>query len=167
MLCIFIYLLISLPDVLSPSRISGVWTIRVEDKRLQSLKCSSEPGESAISRYTIRDFVVHWPNVCFHELRSSITKIVNLLRAKLMRGRRKTYLYLMLFLHIDMTKIFKNLPHVRKTRTCLLYIVNIMAADDLATQEAKAPATMISNMLNRIDIHVEISITCNGSIRMT
>ena len=35
--------------------------------------------------------------------------------------------------------------------TYLFYIVNIMAADDLATEGARASATMIVIMLNQID----------------
>ena len=42
-------------------------------------------------------------------------------------------------------------PSSRKTRTCLLYIVSFMTVDDLATQGARASATMICTMLNRID----------------
>ena len=34
---------------------------------------------------------------------------------------------------------------------CLFYIVNIMAADDLATQGARASASMILTLLNRIN----------------
>ena len=41
-------------------------------------------------------------------------------------------------------------PSSSKTRTHLLYIINIMGADVLATQGARAPATMIFTMLNRI-----------------
>ena len=37
-----------------------------------------------------------------------------------------------------------------KTRTCLFYIINIMAADVLATQGARASATMILSLLNRV-----------------
>ena len=40
-------------------------------------------------------------------------------------------------------------PSPGKTRTYLLYILNIMAADVLATQGAMALATVISTMLNR------------------
>ena len=42
-------------------------------------------------------------------------------------------------------------PPSYKTRTCLFYIVNSMGADALATQRARASATMILKMLNRIN----------------
>ena len=42
-------------------------------------------------------------------------------------------------------------PSPSKTRTCLFYTANIMAADVLATQGARASATMILTMLNWID----------------
>ena len=38
-----------------------------------------------------------------------------------------------------------------KTGTCLFYIINIMAADVLATQEARASVTMIMTQLNRVN----------------
>ena len=41
-------------------------------------------------------------------------------------------------------------PSSCKTRTYLAYMVNIMAADGLATQGARASATMILTLLNRI-----------------
>ena len=41
-------------------------------------------------------------------------------------------------------------PSSCKTRTYLFYIVNIMAADDLSTQGARASATMILTMLHHI-----------------
>ena len=41
-------------------------------------------------------------------------------------------------------------PSSCKTRTFLFYIVNIMAADDLTTQGARASANMIFTMLNQI-----------------
>ena len=46
-----------------------------------------------------------------------------------------------------MTQLAKILPRV-KTGTYLLYIVNNMAADTLASQGAKALASMIFIMLN-------------------
>ena len=42
-------------------------------------------------------------------------------------------------------------PSSCKTRTYLFYIVNIIAADDLATPGARASATVIFTMLNRIN----------------
>ena len=38
-----------------------------------------------------------------------------------------------------------------KTMTYLFYVFNKMAADDLATQGARASATMILTLLNRIN----------------
>ena len=61
----------------------------------------------------------------------------------------------MSFLHIDMTQVVETLPHF-ETRTYLFYIVNIMAADDLAMQGAKASATVIFTMLNWINLVPEI-----------
>ena len=42
-------------------------------------------------------------------------------------------------------------PSSSKTRTYIFYIVNIMAADDLVTQGARASATMIFILLNQIN----------------
>ena len=44
------------------------------------------------------------------------------------------------------------IPSSGKARTYLYYIVNIMAADVLATQGARASTTMILTMLNRINL---------------
>ena len=55
----------------------------------------------------------------------------------------------MSFLHIDMTQVIEILPQV-KTRSYLIYIVNIMGADVLATQGARSSSTMIFTMLNQI-----------------
>ena len=51
------------------------------------------------------------------------------------------YLRFMSFLQIYMTKELEILP--QEKRTYLFYIVNITAADVLATQGARALATMI------------------------
>ena len=51
-----------------------------------------------------------------------------------------------------MTQVVVILHHdviTSRTRTYLVHIVNIMAADDLATQEAWASATMILTKLTR------------------
>ena len=56
----------------------------------------------------------------------------------------------MALLHIDMTD--SQNPSSYKTRAYLFYIVNIMAADELAMQRARASATMIFHMLNHIDL---------------
>ena len=63
---------------------------------------------------------------------------LNSLRAKFFRGNINMYSYFMSFLHTDTPKVIEILP-----RTYLFYIVNIMVADVLATQEARASATMI------------------------
>ena len=49
------------------------------------------------------------------------------------------YLQLISFLHIDMIQVVEIPP----SRTYLFYIVNIMGADVLAMQRARASATMI------------------------
>ena len=43
-------------------------------------------------------------------------------------------------------------PSSSKTKTCIFYIVNIMSADVLTTQEARSSATMIFTMLNQINL---------------
>ena len=53
----------------------------------------------------------------------------------------------MSFLHTDMTQVIEILPHVRQELN-LFYIVNIMGADVLATQGARASATMLFAMWN-------------------
>ena len=57
---------------------------------------------------------------------------LNPLRAKYFRGNIKIYLHFVSFLHIDMTQVVEILPQVRQEHY-LFYIVNIMAADVLAT----------------------------------
>ena len=57
---------------------------------------------------------------------------INPLQAKFYRGNINIYLHIMSLLHIDMTQVLKNTSS-SKTRTYLLCIVNIMAADVLAT----------------------------------
>ena len=57
----------------------------------------------------------------------------------------------MSFLHIDLTQVVEILPQVRQGG--LTYpTVDIMAADVLATQGARASATMIFTVLNQIDL---------------
>ena len=58
------------------------------------------------------------------------------------------YLHFMSFPHIDMTQTVESIPHIRQG---LIYIINIMVADNLATHKARAPTTMILNMLDRND----------------
>ena len=64
------------------------------------------------------------------------------LRAKFFRRNKYTYLHFMSFLHTDMTQVVEILPQVRPG-TYLFYRVSIMGADALATQGARASATMI------------------------
>ena len=47
----------------------------------------------------------------------------------------------MLFIHIDFTRVVKILPEVRQG--FLFYVVNILSADVLVTQGAKASTTVI------------------------
>ena len=49
-----------------------------------------------------------------------------------------------------MTQVVEILPHVRQGPT--YFTVNIMAADDLAMQRARASATMIFTNLNLINL---------------
>ena len=56
------------------------------------------------------------------------------------------YLHLMSSLYIDMSQEVEILPRIRQGPTYLFCIVNIMAADDLATQGARASATMLLTM---------------------
>ena len=56
----------------------------------------------------------------------------------------------MSFLHTEMTQVVEILPQLRQDY--LFYIVNIMGADVLATQGARASATMILAMLNQINL---------------
>ena len=78
---------------------------------------------------------------------------VNPLHAIFVIGNIKMYLQFISFLHIDRTHTGSWNPLSCKTRTYLFYIVNIMGADVLATQGARASATMIltniMTMLNR------------------
>ena len=71
------------------------------------------------------------------------------LYARFIRGNTNIYLCFMSFLHIDMICSWK--PSSSMTRTYLFYIVNIMGADVLATQGARALAAMIFTMFNRIN----------------
>ena len=74
---------------------------------------------------------------------------VNALHALFFRGNKNIYSHLMSLLHIDMTQEVEILPQV--SQVYLFYIVNIMGADVLATQGARAPAPMILTMLNQIN----------------
>ena len=57
------------------------------------------------------------------------------------------YLHFISFLHTDiLTQVVEILPHVRQN------LANIMGADVLETQGAKASATVIFTMLNRINL---------------
>ena len=75
---------------------------------------------------------------------------LNPLHAKFFRGNMNIYLHFMPLFHIDMTQIVEIHPHVRPGPA--YSIVNIMAADDLATQGARASAPMMFTMLNRINL---------------
>ena len=66
------------------------------------------------------------------------------------QSEHNIYLHFMSFLHTDLTHVVETLNSC-KTRTCLVYKINIMAADDLATQGVRASATMILTMLDRIN----------------
>ena len=74
----------------------------------------------------------------------------NPFRAKFFRGSINMYLYFNVILPHWHDADSWN-PLTCKTRTYLLCIVNIMGADDLATQGAGASATVIFTMLNRIN----------------
>ena len=58
---------------------------------------------------------------------------INPLRAKFFRRNLKIYLHFVSFRHIDTTQVVVIFPFSNKTGTYLSYIVNIMAADVLAT----------------------------------
>ena len=75
--------------------------------------------------------------------------ILKTFTCRIVQSEQNIYLYFIPFLHIDMTQTAETLPQVRQGH--LFYIINIMAADDLATQGARASATMIFTMLNRIN----------------
>ena len=66
---------------------------------------------------------------------------INPLRAIFFRVNINMYLHFMSFLRTNKTGSWNSFSS--KTRTCLYYIINIMAADVLATQGARASATMI------------------------
>ena len=55
----------------------------------------------------------------------------------------------MSYLHIDLTQVFEILPQVWQE---LFYMINVMGADVLASQGARASATMIYTMLNQINL---------------
>ena len=66
---------------------------------------------------------------------------LNSLRAKFFVRNTKIYLHLMSFLLIDMAQVVKIFSHVRQELT--YSIVDIVGADVLATQGARALTTMI------------------------
>ena len=73
-----------------------------------------------------------------------LSKLVSSLHAKFAKFFRENinmYLHYMSFLHTDMQKIIEILPHIRPG--LIYFTVIIMVADVLATQGAKASATMI------------------------
>ena len=78
---------------------------------------------------------------------------LNPLHAKIFRGT-KTYIY-MIYTFCVIPPNWHDTgswnPSSSKTRTYLLFIVNIMGADVLATQGARASEAMIFSMLNIID----------------
>ena len=69
--------------------------------------------------------------------------LINPLHAKFFSENLNMYLQLrqISFFHTDMTGIW--IPFSCKTRAYLFHILNIMAADDLVSQGARASATMI------------------------
>ena len=71
---------------------------------------------------------------------------INPLRAKFLRENINIYLHFMSCLHAGSWN-----SSLSKTRTCLFYIINIMAADVLATQGARASATMILTYVNWVN----------------
>ena len=58
------------------------------------------------------------------------------------------YLNFISFPNTDTTQVAEVFPQVRQVLT-QFYIVNIMGADVLTTQEARASTSMIMTMLNR------------------
>ena len=72
-----------------------------------------------------------WPSVTFSSAIFLIT-IFNPLCAKFFRGNININLHFMSFLHTNKTQVVE-IPSSSNTRTCLFYIINIMAADVLAT----------------------------------
>ena len=52
------------------------------------------------------------------------------------------YLQFLSFFYIDKTQIVEILPR-EKNRTCIFHKANIMVADDLATEGARASTAMI------------------------
>ena len=75
----------------------------------------------------------------------------NPLRAKFFRGNKNIYLHFISFLHIDKAQVVQIVSQVRQGLT-LFYIVNIMGADVLLTQGARASSAMIFTMLNQINL---------------
>ena len=70
----------------------------------------------------------------------------NTLCANFFRASKTIFLRFMSFLKLDMTQVVEILLHVRQE-----HFYSIMGADVSATQEAKASATVIFTMLNRIN----------------
>ena len=87
--------------------------------------------------------VVDLPSVrscCIH-LRAISQEKLNPIHAKFFRVNINMYLHFMSFLRTDKTQVVEIPPRVRQGP--VYYIINIMAADVLATQGARASATMI------------------------
>ena len=72
----------------------------------------------------------------------------NPLRATFFRENTNIYLHFISLLHTNKTQVVEIPPRVRQG---LFYIINIMAADVLATQGARASATMILTYLKRVN----------------
>ena len=87
-------------------------------------------------------------NIWFNTSHSST---LNPLRAKFLgKNIINIYLHLMSFLHTSKTQVVEIPPWVRQGPAYSTYrVINIMAADVLATQGARAWAAMILTQLNR------------------
>ena len=85
--------------------------------------------------------------VASSSLDTDVVSGVNPLRAIFFfRANINIYLQFMSLLHIDMTQVVEILPHVKQGPK----LISSMVADDLATQGARASATMIFTTLNPI-----------------
>ena len=82
--------------------------------------------------------------------RVSLLVCFNPLRAILFKENINIYMYLH-FMSFLTNKTRSWNPSSSKTRTCLFYIINIMAADVLATQGARASTNMILIQLNQVN----------------
>ena len=97
--------------------------------------------EAMFAQYGLKTAQVDWQEImCVCGLVLDLK--LNPLRAKFLRENINIYLHFMSFLHTNKTQVAEN-SSSSKTRTCLFYMINIMAADVLATQGARASATMI------------------------